>query len=37
MENTIDGMPMEFITGSDPMLKGTRLIGGGGFGRVYEV
>ena len=37
MENTIDGIGIEFITGNDPNLTCTRRIGGGGYGRVYEV
>lgn len=37
MEDTIDGISTEFITGNDPNLSCDRRVGGGGYGRVYAV
>jgi hypothetical protein len=37
MENEVEGISMEHITGNDPKLQFQRHIGGGGFGRVYCV
>jgi hypothetical protein len=35
--SVIEGVSTEFITGNDPGLECTRLLGGGGFGKVYCV
>ena len=33
----VDGVSTEFITGNEPKLVCQKCLGGGGFGKVYEV
>jgi len=35
--SVIEGVSTEFITGNDPSIECTSLLGGGGFGKVYCV
>jgi hypothetical protein len=35
--DVIEGIAEEFITGNDPLIKCTKLLNSGGFGKVYEV
>jgi hypothetical protein len=35
--DVIEGIAEEFITGNDPLIKCTKLLSSGGFGKVYEV
>jgi len=35
--DVFDGIAEEFITGNDPLIKCTKLLSSGGFGKVYEV